>query len=337
MKRLMFAMLACLFWSLFISACAAPRAAIKTREDFPAVEESRQLFDYEKKPIEARMELAGDYAGYEVYRVAFPSYDASDPDNPEVIAWYYKQKTNHRTAGIMQIPILGGDYQESKIFAHYYARQGFHVLRFERKSKIFDPTQGFGQTRRVVIGAIIDLRRGLDWWLTRPELDPHRIGVSGISMGGFMGELLLSVDDRPAAGVVILSGGDFPQIFAVSTEEDIITARNRMKEHFGWDDQALYAAAWKDVAAVDPQALAPLLDPRKILFISMRYDWVVPYRVGDRWWRAAYQPRRVTLPAGHFSSFYFMRYILHESTRHFCDRFGYAFSDQDTLLPIVDQ
>jgi len=337
MKRPALILLACLLCLSFLSACAAPRPTIKLRDDFPALEEVGHLFDYEKKPIAARLELTVEYAAYELYRVTFPSYFADDPDNPEVIAWYYKQKSAHRTAGIMQIPILGGDYGPSKIFSHYYARQGFHVLRFERKSKLFDPTKGFGQTRRVVIGAIVDLRRGLDWWLTRPELDPHRIGVSGLSMGGFMASLLLAVDDRPAAGTVILCGGDFPQILAVSTEEDVVAAREKMKAHFGWDDQAFYEAAWAEVAAVDPMVFAPRLDPDKILFISMRYDWVVPYRVADRWWRAAHQPRRLTLPAGHFSSFYFMRYILRESTRHFCDRFGYTFSDRDTLLPIVEQ
>jgi dienelactone hydrolase len=47
-----------------------------------------------------------------------------------------------------------------------------------------------------------DDMRSVDYLVTRPEVDPERIGCCGVSLGGYRSSLLSGLDDRIAAGCV---------------------------------------------------------------------------------------------------------------------------------------
>jgi formylglycine-generating enzyme required for sulfatase activity/cephalosporin-C deacetylase-like acetyl esterase/predicted Ser/Thr protein kinase len=55
-----------------------------------------------------------------------------------------------------------------------------------------------------------DARRSLDYLESRPEIDARRMGYLGLSWGGRLGSIILAVDERPRAGV-LLAGG-FPHV-----------------------------------------------------------------------------------------------------------------------------
>lgn len=306
-------------------ACAKRPTLPPVPGPVPTVAQGVAQFAYDKRPFDVDMEVTQEHPTYDVLRVTFPAYRDDDPANTEVVGWYYRQKTRQARAGIMQIPILGGDYEPTKMFATKYAREGFQVLWLERKSKLFDPERGMAHTRRVIVSTVIDQRRALDWWETLPEVDAKRIGISGISFGGFVGSIIMAIDDRPAAAALMLNGGDFPQLVVVSLEQEVIDAREEAMRLTGWDLPTLYLETAKIMAEIDPLVVAPLIDPTKkpILFVSPRFDQVVPYDLGDRWWRAANQPHRITIPTGHFSSIWFLFYIQDKCVEHFRDAFGY--------------
>ncbi len=56
---------------------------------------------------------------------------------------------------------------------------------------------------------VIDLRRGIDYLETRPEVDASRLGFWGISMGASLGVQLLAVDARPRVACLLLGGGGY--------------------------------------------------------------------------------------------------------------------------------
>lgn len=51
-------------------------------------------------------------------------------------------------------------------------------------------------------GAYLDVRRGIDWLLTREDIDARRIGVMGTSQGGGIGIAVTALDPRVAAAAV---------------------------------------------------------------------------------------------------------------------------------------
>ena len=56
--------------------------------------------------------------------------------------------------------------------------------------------------------AVCDVRRAAVWLAARPDVDPERLGVSGISLGGIVSALAAAVDPAIREGAFLLAGGD---------------------------------------------------------------------------------------------------------------------------------
>lgn len=67
---------------------------------------------------------------------------------------------------------------------------------------------------------IVDLRRGLDYLASRPDVDPARLGYFGNSYGGAQGALLVGVDDRIRAAVLRVADGGFIAHFSDPCETE---------------------------------------------------------------------------------------------------------------------
>ena len=62
----------------------------------------------------------------------------------------------------------------------------------------FDPERDRNpyEYRDWMVQSVIDLRRGMDFLLSRNDIDPARIAIMGGSMGGWIGSILMGVDSR---------------------------------------------------------------------------------------------------------------------------------------------
>lgn len=57
--------------------------------------------------------------------------------------------------------------------------------------------------------SIVDLRRGIDYLLTRPDIDPDRVGIIGGSLGGWIGSILVAVEPRIKTSILIVPATEF--------------------------------------------------------------------------------------------------------------------------------
>lgn len=93
-----------------------------------------------------------------------------------------------------------------------YARMGAVVLLIDapfarRSDGMYESVTMTEQDRREQIQLIVDLRRGVDLLLSRPEVDPERLAYIGGSYGGAMGGLLAGVEHRLKAYVLQVGDG----------------------------------------------------------------------------------------------------------------------------------
>lgn len=290
----------------------------------PATEwiDGEKVFGYEKAVVDAKATVLEIRKGYDLIHVQFPSYYQDDPENQEVTAWFYRQQDPQSTANIVLLPILGGDYAPSKFFCEYFAEYGFNVLFFERKTAVLDSVEGVERTWKVMVRTVVDVRRGIDWWLTQPAIDPEKLGIFGISMGGIQSSIIMAVDPRIKAGVFALNGGDLPQLLMQSKEQEIVDFRQAVKSHFGWDDKTFQEEAERLLTPIDPLTYASNLDPHQVLHIAPYFDQVVPFELSEKWWRAAHRPNRIIIPTGHYSAAFLIHYIKVKARNHFLDVFG---------------
>ncbi|MEA2062918.1 MAG: alpha/beta fold hydrolase [Gemmatimonadota bacterium] len=57
--------------------------------------------------------------------------------------------------------------------------------------------------------SVVDLRRGIDYLASRPDIDPERIAIFGGSLGGWIGSILAGVDHRIKTAVLSVPATEF--------------------------------------------------------------------------------------------------------------------------------
>ena len=120
--------------------------------------------------------------------------------------------------------VHGGGGRAFPQWAEYWAKRGYATLAMD--------TCGYGPAGRLSDGgpdqidaerfrpfcddeardmwmyhAVADVIRGHSLLRTRPEIDPHRVGVLGVSWGGFLTCIVAGLDDRACAAVPVYGCG----------------------------------------------------------------------------------------------------------------------------------
>jgi hypothetical protein len=152
---------------------------------------------------------------------------------------------------------------------------GFAVLALdapyhgERKNPSVSQTDmdTFGNT---IHDGVREYRAAIDWLVKRKDIDPHRIGLIGYSLGAMMGAILGAVDDR-VQDLVLCVGGDPIVSFAPNIPEG--------KRY--------------NMYSVSPSLFIGHVAPRKIIMLNGRQDMVMAYEASQRLNDAARQPKKL--------------------------------------------
>ena len=130
-----------------------------------------------------------------------------------------KSSAEKRWGTIVLLPASAGGYDVYALLASSFTDEFAVVVprRVEIPKLLKDNMDG--ETLDTLFrDSIIDAEQVLDWILSRPELDPSRIGILGISMGAMRGAVLAGIDPRVKASVLVLGGADLPDIIAHSRD-----------------------------------------------------------------------------------------------------------------------
>lgn len=109
---------------------------------------------------------------------------------------------------------------------------------------VTDPEEAVREYTRTVI----DLRRGIDLLIARPDVDPDRIGFVGHSVGALFGAVLAGVDRRLRAAVLMAGTGRFVDVAAVNLPD----LQGEEFEHYRRTLAELDPAVWVGRAAPTP-------------------------------------------------------------------------------------
>jgi dienelactone hydrolase len=171
-----------------------------------------------RTPLHPRLSGTLDRGDYKIDKVIFESR----PNFPVTANVYRPARVAaHSAPGIVSPcghTASGKADSESQSFAQSLARQGYVVIVYdpigqgERMQYVdaqLKPRHGGGTSEHLYAGAqqflvgeffgtwrVWDGMRALDYLLTRPEVDPKRLGVSGHSGGGTVTAWLTALDDR---------------------------------------------------------------------------------------------------------------------------------------------
>jgi dienelactone hydrolase len=193
----------------------------------------RRMYSYDKKPLIAKTETVDD--SNELWRKETVSYAAAY--GGERIPAYLFLPKNVKPPYQTVLWVPGGYAQllrssvtgASTDAFDFLLRAGRAVLypvykgTFERH---VENPEGVNAYRETVIQFAKDASRSVDYLETRSDIQIARLGYYGISLGGTMGPVLLALDPRLKAGV-LLSGGLYSE--KAAPEIDIINFAPRVK------------------------------------------------------------------------------------------------------------
>ncbi|MBN1347864.1 acetylxylan esterase [candidate division KSB1 bacterium] len=171
------------------------------------------------------------------------------------------------------------DYMEA---GHkFMVDSGYAVLRIDianhgdrkiHKYK-YDMVTGYRYwTRDIVAQTVFDLRRGIDFLETRPEIDSSRIGFYGISLGGIIGTVFCAVDERVKVPVITLAGGGL---------------------HLAFKFKAFAEETQVYLSIIDPINFVDKIAPRPLLMLNADKDEVVPPITSKMMYNKAGEPKHI--------------------------------------------
>ena len=273
-------------WAVLLAATAAALAA-----DPAATSNEPQKFKvsetYNKSPFEYEMKLLAQRDGFRVYRLSYPSPMATpDKANNTIWADYYlpdniKPDSAKRPA-VITLHILNGDMRVTDVACSVLAKRGMPAIMptlpyYGDRSK----PEGWEVLLRepklfltMLLQSVEDLRRTADLLASRAEVDPQRIDISGVSLGGIVAATTAAADPRFYRTSLFLAGGDLMGILrnarytrGLSKRFDELPAEER--------DQLV-----AQVKKVDPLAMAPALRGRAqkglVLMVNADQDEIIP-------------------------------------------------------------
>ncbi|MCX7427610.1 MAG: dienelactone hydrolase family protein [Planctomycetia bacterium] len=242
---------------------------------------------YNNAPFDYTMTPLSESDAYRVVRLTYPSPVVTPVEaNNTIPADYYLPKGikpgDAKRPAVICLHILNGNFELENMICSALASRGVPAVMF--KLPYYGERSLPGGRRALLNNAelflgslpqgVEDTRRTVDLLASRPEVDPERIGVVGISMGAMLATGSASIDKRLARVALILGGGDLPYVIDHSPEA------HELKEFIAALPADKKAAFERKIAEIDPLAHAPGLRDRavqgKVLMFNGTDDDVIP-------------------------------------------------------------
>ena len=287
-----------------------------------------ELFRLDAATFPYQMEQLRVDSRVQVWSVRFPSpVESPDPVNNTVHAEYFVPTgipPDGTRPGVVVLHILGADFPLARYVAARLADRGIPALFMklpyygERKPPgVQFLSVDISRSVLAMRQGVCDVRRATAWLACRPEIDPEKRGVTGISLGGIVSALAAAIDPEINRAALLLSGGGLADIL--------------------WDmpEGRAYRASWiaSGKTKADLETLTQPLDPltyanrlksKRVCMINGRVDEVIPPTATNALWEAAGRPTIEWFDCGHYSAVGYLLPVIRKTVDYFA---------QDLLAP----
>ncbi|HSG70007.1 MAG TPA: alpha/beta hydrolase family protein [Planctomycetaceae bacterium] len=253
-----------------------------------------------------------------VFKVTFPSPVRTDIEvNNTVHGEYFLPAGEGPFPGVIVLHILGGEFPLSELVANSLAQKGVAALFLkmpyygERRDKNSRRRMISQDPDEIISGmtqGVLDIRRGAAWLRSRPEIDPDRLGVTGISLGGIMSALSAPAEPSFKKVAIYLGGGNLPELLWERDDPKVDQFRRDWIMRGGSKQSFL-----NKMGVIDPARYGKLLSDRDVLMVAAKHDEIIPPAATNALWNSiGTKPELIWLDSGHITA---ARYIFGELVR----------------------
>lgn len=287
--------------ALFAAVAIALLATPSCRAQESAYQKYLPLYaDNSRAPLDVQREGTGAFQGG---RWGKFSYAGKDGERVPALIYIPSTATKaHPAPCLILLHGLGGNKEMMTPIAQFMAGAGYASLMIDeagqgaRKAGDPDIYPAFANEQDMVstlvadgIDTVVDLRRGIDYLDTRPDIDKSKIGVIGFSLGALEGTILAGVDDRVKAVALVSGGGDLGKILTTQAADG-----QSLGGHYASLLSGTNAGELEErLAPVEPLTFVGHIAPRPLLMEHGKKDAVIPPADAQALYDAAGQPKQI--------------------------------------------
>ncbi len=214
------------------------------------------------------------------YGMDYETITLTTTDGYDLAAWYIPSQNR---AAVIVVHGYKSDRSDVLSRAQVLVQNGYGALlpdlRAHGESSGVSVTFGLNEVR--------DVEAAYQYLLTRPDVDPERIGAMGVSMGGDV--VLLHAAQNPGIKAVVSESAFASLDDAVS----IAVAETGLPPFLFASLVQYFAEQQGGFQAKDISAVAQIgkISPRPVLLLQGGADWTVPADSGQRLYDVAGEPR----------------------------------------------
>ncbi|PYK08447.1 MAG: hypothetical protein DME65_14075, partial [Verrucomicrobia bacterium] len=283
------------------------------------------FFDYDAKaPLDIHDKIIEGFDGGTLHDITYAS-----PKGGPVAAYLVVPKGKGQFAAVLFGHWGNGTRTEFIPEAKLYARAGAVSLipdyPWDRPPPWHKTPNHYDKPeldRDIEIQAVVELRRGMDLLLARPDVDPNRLAYVGHSYGAQWGSILSAIDKRMKTSVLMAGVAEIGDIFLRANDPGIVELR-KSRPPGQFERYAQIAGEIDAIHFVGHASPIPLLfqfanfeqlfdktsmdryaaaasDPKQVLYYDTGHDLNDPQALQDRYdWLAKYiDLRRVPILSG---------------------------------------
>jgi dienelactone hydrolase len=292
---------------LRMALCAALIAACAPSRSASLSEEYRRALFNGRKPVVLKPEVLRQETrdGKRIERVAFET----EPGERVVAVVIRPESAEGRLPAVLVQHWLGGTKEDLaiQVLLWQFATRGYVAVAIDGRHRgeraagrgsgpsasletAMQETLRTGKGRPWLVDTVYDLLRTLDYVQSRPDVDPGRIGMTGISEGGIETWMAAAADPRIKVAVPVVGVTRFRDLTANLT---LAAGNARIKllrpvldsyaKQIGAAgiDAALVEKAWDRLLPgfrerFDADRIVPLIAPRPLLILAHEKDELIP-------------------------------------------------------------
>jgi dienelactone hydrolase len=170
--------------------------------------------------------LERSYKAYNAYSVTIDAFDPSTGEEMTVRVHFFENKKKGNLPLLIIVPPINGVSYREKNVSDHFIRRGYHTVVIEPVKNVSDnsiPLRDFQKNLLCFVGAI---RSAIDVFSEKEQIDPKNIFIWGASMGAIHSSIVVSVDMRVNAAILIVGGASITDIVTESTQRHVTRYRN---------------------------------------------------------------------------------------------------------------
>jgi dienelactone hydrolase len=294
--------------ALVAAGCWTPAVSASLAEEY------RRAIVGGRKPAALKPEFLGRETreGKRIERVAFET----EPGERAVAVVIRPESAAGRLPAVLVQHWLGGTKEDLpiQVLLWQFATRGYVAVAIDGRHRgeragertleaAMQETLRTGKGRPWLVDTVYDLLRTVDYVRSRPDVDPERIGMTGISEGGLETWMAAAADPRIRVAVPVVGVTRFRDLTAnISMAASSGNARAKplrpvleafaKQEGAAQIDEALVRKAWDRLLPgfrerFDADRIVPLIAPRPLLILAHEKDELIPLEGAQAVYEAA--------------------------------------------------